>query len=174
MQSSHVIGFLLLVAPRALPRRSCRYSLLPNRAVALRLDAVVPGHVLPPSRVEAASLMPAAPMSFPVWPRGRLLALIPRHEEPPSLAETARLARTCSRHVMRRRAALIPRHGTPPRRVSSPCLIVKRDVRRRRRSLGWKFLRNEAYRAFHALSLLLAVICPLICRLHPACPYTNG
>src|SRR5215208_1744671 len=81
MQSSHVIGFLL-VAPQALTRRCCRCSLLPDSAITLRLDAVVPGHVLPPSRVEAASLMPAAPMSFPVWPRGRLLALIPRHEEP--------------------------------------------------------------------------------------------
>jgi hypothetical protein len=88
MQSSHVIGFLL-VAPQALTRRSCRYCLLPDSAITLRLDAVVPGHVLPPSRVEAASLMPAAPLSFPVWPRGRLLALIPRHEEPPSLTETA-------------------------------------------------------------------------------------
>ncbi len=64
--------------------------LLPTIAVALRLGGIVPSHVLPPSRVEAASLRPAVPMPFPVWPRGRLLALIPRHEEPPFLAEIDR------------------------------------------------------------------------------------
>ena len=64
----------------------------------MRLDAVIPRHVLPPSRVEAASLMLAAPMAFPVWLRGRLLALIPRHEKPPlwlnlvTLAELAAIA----------------------------------------------------------------------------------
>jgi hypothetical protein len=55
--SSHVMTYLRLVL-----------RLLPDVPVALRLGDVVPRHDLPPSRLEAASLMPAAFMSFPGLP----------------------------------------------------------------------------------------------------------